>query len=90
MLQSARGARIDYETIVPRVRSIAGALVALLATSASAHAESGQTLVAAPVLGRPDAAVAGQLVIVAGGPADGDLDAAHSFGDHRKYGAPEH
>ena len=32
--------------------------------------QSGQTLVAAPVLGRPDAAAAGQLVIVAGGPAD--------------------
>ena len=31
---------------------------------------AGQTLVAAPVLGRPDAAAAGQLVIVAGGPAD--------------------
>jgi 3-hydroxyisobutyrate dehydrogenase-like beta-hydroxyacid dehydrogenase len=37
---------------------------------AAAHAEAGQTLVAAPVLGRPDAAAAGQLVIVAGGPSD--------------------
>ena len=37
---------------------------------AAAHAEAGQTLVAAPVLGRPDAAAAGQLVIVAGGPPD--------------------
>ena len=37
---------------------------------AIAHAEAGQTLVAAPVLGRPDAAATGQLVIVAGGPAD--------------------
>jgi 3-hydroxyisobutyrate dehydrogenase-like beta-hydroxyacid dehydrogenase len=37
---------------------------------AIAHTEVGQTLVAAPVLGRPDAAAAGQLVIVAGGPAD--------------------
>jgi 3-hydroxyisobutyrate dehydrogenase-like beta-hydroxyacid dehydrogenase len=37
---------------------------------ASAHAEAGQTFVAAPVLGRPDAAAAGQLVIVAGGPAE--------------------
>jgi 3-hydroxyisobutyrate dehydrogenase-like beta-hydroxyacid dehydrogenase len=37
---------------------------------AASHAEAGQTLVAAPVLGRPDAAAAGQLVIVAGGPAD--------------------
>ncbi len=37
---------------------------------AASHAEAGQTLVAAPVLGRPDAAAAGQLVIVAGGPPD--------------------
>jgi 3-hydroxyisobutyrate dehydrogenase-like beta-hydroxyacid dehydrogenase len=36
----------------------------------SAHADASQTLVAAPVLGRPDAAAAGQLVIVAGGPAE--------------------
>jgi 3-hydroxyisobutyrate dehydrogenase-like beta-hydroxyacid dehydrogenase len=37
---------------------------------AIAHVDAGQTLVAAPVLGRPDAAAAGQLVIVAGGPPD--------------------
>jgi len=35
-----------------------------------AHAAAGQTLVAAPVLGRPDVAAAGQLGIVAAGPAD--------------------
>ena len=34
------------------------------------HAEAGQTLVAAPVLGRPDLAAAGQLGIVAGGPEE--------------------
>ena len=34
----------------------------------SAHLEAGQTLVAAPVLGRPDLAAAGQLGIVPGGP----------------------
>jgi len=34
------------------------------------HAEAGQTLVAAPVLGRPDLAAAGHLGIVAAGPAD--------------------
>ena len=34
------------------------------------HAEAGQTLVAAPVLGRPDLAASGQLGIVVGGPAD--------------------
>jgi len=33
-----------------------------------AHAAAGQLLVAAPVLGRPDAAAAGQVVIVAAGP----------------------
>jgi len=42
----------------------AGAIKAL----AAAHAEKGQPFVAAPVLGRPDAAAAGQLVIVAAGP----------------------
>jgi 3-hydroxyisobutyrate dehydrogenase-like beta-hydroxyacid dehydrogenase len=36
----------------------------------AAHRESGQTLVAAPVLGRPDMAAAGQLGIVAGGPPE--------------------
>ena len=41
-----------------------GAIQAL----AAAHADAGQTLVAAPVLGRPDVAAAGQLGIVAGGP----------------------
>ena len=34
------------------------------------HAEAGQTLVASPVLGRPDLAAAGQLGIVVGGPAE--------------------
>ena len=34
------------------------------------HAEAGQILVAAPVLGRPDLAAAGQLGIVVGGPLD--------------------
>ena len=36
----------------------------------AAHAESKQTFAAAPVLGRPDAAAAGQIGIVAGGPPD--------------------
>ncbi|MBP8139288.1 MAG: NAD(P)-dependent oxidoreductase [Burkholderiales bacterium] len=36
----------------------------------AAHAAAGQTLVAAPVLGRPDAAASGQLGIVAAGPAE--------------------
>ena len=35
-----------------------------------AHQRANQTLVAAPVLGRPDVAAAGQLGIVAAGPAD--------------------
>jgi 3-hydroxyisobutyrate dehydrogenase-like beta-hydroxyacid dehydrogenase len=37
---------------------------------AAAHTEAKQILVGAPVLGRPDAAAAGQIAIVAGGPAD--------------------
>jgi 3-hydroxyisobutyrate dehydrogenase-like beta-hydroxyacid dehydrogenase len=44
--------------------------VAAIRTLAAAHAGNGQTLVAAPVLGRPDLAAAGQLGIVTGGPAD--------------------
>jgi 3-hydroxyisobutyrate dehydrogenase-like beta-hydroxyacid dehydrogenase len=44
--------------------------VAAIRSLASAHAAAGQTLVAAPVLGRPDLAAAGQLGIVAAGPAD--------------------
>jgi 3-hydroxyisobutyrate dehydrogenase-like beta-hydroxyacid dehydrogenase len=44
--------------------------VAAIQALAAAHAEAKQTFVAAPVLGRPDAAAAGQLGIVAGGPPD--------------------
>ncbi len=36
---------------------------------ARAHSQAGQVLIAAPVLGRPDAAAAGQVVVVAAGPA---------------------
>jgi len=36
----------------------------------AAHAEAGQLLVAAPVLGRPTAVAAGQLGIIAAGPSD--------------------
>jgi 3-hydroxyisobutyrate dehydrogenase-like beta-hydroxyacid dehydrogenase len=36
----------------------------------AAHAEAGQVLVAAPVLGRPTAVAAGQLGIIAAGPGD--------------------
>jgi 3-hydroxyisobutyrate dehydrogenase-like beta-hydroxyacid dehydrogenase len=43
--------------------------VATIRTLAAAHAEAGQFLVAAPVLGRPDLAAAGQLGIVTAGPA---------------------
>jgi 3-hydroxyisobutyrate dehydrogenase-like beta-hydroxyacid dehydrogenase len=42
--------------------------IATIRTLAVAHGESDQALVAAPVLGRPDLAAAGQLGIVAGGP----------------------
>ncbi len=44
--------------------------VAAIEQLAAVHAEAGQTLVAAPVLGRPDMAASGQLGIVAAGPAD--------------------
>lgn len=44
--------------------------VAAIQALAAAHAEARQRLVCAPVLGRPDAAAAGQLGIVAAGPAD--------------------
>lgn len=37
---------------------------------AARHAQHGQTLLAAPVLGRPEAVVAGRLGIITGGPAE--------------------
>ena len=44
--------------------------VAAIQALAAAHARAAQLFVAAPVLGRPDAAAAGQLGIVAAGPSD--------------------
>ena len=44
--------------------------VAAIQALSAAHAQANQKMVCAPVLGRPDAAAAGQLGIVAGGPAD--------------------
>jgi len=44
--------------------------VATVQMLAAAHAEANQQMVAAPVLGRPDVAAAGQLAIVAAGPGD--------------------
>ena len=44
--------------------------VTALADLNKAHESAGQVLVACPVLGRPDAAAAGQLGLVAAGPAD--------------------
>jgi 3-hydroxyisobutyrate dehydrogenase-like beta-hydroxyacid dehydrogenase len=44
--------------------------VATIRALEDAHAKAGQVLVAAPVLGRPDLAAAGQLGIVPGGPED--------------------
>jgi 3-hydroxyisobutyrate dehydrogenase-like beta-hydroxyacid dehydrogenase len=43
--------------------------VSAIAEVAAGHADAGQTLVAAPVLGRPDVAASGGLGIVAAGPA---------------------
>jgi 3-hydroxyisobutyrate dehydrogenase-like beta-hydroxyacid dehydrogenase len=44
--------------------------VAAIRRLAEAHTDSSQVLVAAPVLGRPDAAAAGQVVSVAAGPEE--------------------
>ena len=44
--------------------------VAAIRSMTAAHAGGGQTLVAAPVLGRPDLAASGQLGIVSAGPAE--------------------
>ena len=44
--------------------------VAIVRQLETRHREAGQTLVAAPVLGRPDLAATGQLGIVVGGPED--------------------
>ena len=44
--------------------------VAIVRELEERHRAAGQTLVAAPVLGRPDLAATGQLGIVAGGPSD--------------------
>ena len=44
--------------------------VAVVQALDKAHREAGQPLISAPVLGRPDAAAAGQLGIVAGGPVE--------------------
>jgi 3-hydroxyisobutyrate dehydrogenase-like beta-hydroxyacid dehydrogenase len=44
--------------------------VATVRALEAGHREAGQTLVAAPVLGRPDLAASGQLGVVPGGPPD--------------------
>lgn len=44
--------------------------VAMSQRAAAMHADAGQIYVAAPVLGRPDAAAAGQLGILTGGPRE--------------------
>jgi 3-hydroxyisobutyrate dehydrogenase-like beta-hydroxyacid dehydrogenase len=44
--------------------------VHIMRTLGEAHAEAGQILLAAPVLGRPDVAAEGQIGIVPAGPAD--------------------
>ena len=44
--------------------------VGAIHTLEAAHTKAGQTLVAAPVLGRPDLAAAGQLGVVPGGPEE--------------------
>jgi 3-hydroxyisobutyrate dehydrogenase-like beta-hydroxyacid dehydrogenase len=49
--------------------------VTILEQLARAHDQAGQVLVAAPVLGRPEAAAAGQLGIVPAGPRRRDREA---------------
>ena len=44
--------------------------VATVKALAAAHAKAGQTLVSAPVLGRPEAVTAGRLGIIAAGPPE--------------------
>ena len=44
--------------------------VGAIHTLEAAHTKAGQTLVAAPVLGRPDLAAAGRLGVVPGGPEE--------------------
>jgi len=53
--------------------------VAAVQALSRAHAEANQRMVSAPVLGRPDAAAAGQLAIVAGGPAEAVLECEPLF-----------
>jgi 3-hydroxyisobutyrate dehydrogenase-like beta-hydroxyacid dehydrogenase len=53
--------------------------VALSQKLATAHAERGQSFVAAPVFGRPDAAAAGTLIIVTAGANDAVDDCAALF-----------
>jgi 3-hydroxyisobutyrate dehydrogenase-like beta-hydroxyacid dehydrogenase len=53
--------------------------VALSERLTQAHAEAGQRFVAAPVFGRPDAAAAGQLYVVAAGASDALEDVAPLF-----------
>jgi 3-hydroxyisobutyrate dehydrogenase-like beta-hydroxyacid dehydrogenase len=53
--------------------------VALSKRLAAAHAKAGQRYIAAPVFGRPDAAAAGQLFVVAAGSTDAVQAAAPLF-----------
>lgn len=58
----------------------------------AAHAKSGQALVAAPVLGRPDLAASGQLGIVVAGPPDAVRRCEPLFeiiGRHTRQAGPE-
>ena len=52
---------------------------AAIQSVAAAHKEKGQAFVAAPVLGRPDAAAAGQIVIVCAGPTEALAKCAPAF-----------
>jgi 3-hydroxyisobutyrate dehydrogenase-like beta-hydroxyacid dehydrogenase len=72
VLDVALGARGMRDSLPPGAIHLAMGTygVATIRTLSDAHAKANQTLVAAPVLGRPDLAASGQLGIVAAGPPD--------------------
>ena len=76
MLADDDAVRSTWHALAPSLRPgtvhvcMATVSVALVRELAPLHAERGVTFVSAPVLGRPDAAAAGKLNILASGPSD--------------------
>jgi 3-hydroxyisobutyrate dehydrogenase-like beta-hydroxyacid dehydrogenase len=69
LLESGLLDRVSHGAVAVHV-NMATVSVAFAAELAERHAQRGIAYVAAPVLGRPDAAAAGKLNIMAAGPAD--------------------